>query len=434
MGFYSLLYLVQACNQQKVTVPMQVTVITSNAQQVVDTEIVQPEKATILGVCKVIPQEYANIACKSIDVALPVPGSWQESRLVEQLLAECAADNQTDHVIAYRGQQRWTQTFEALRLNLATQPVLREQGVYFITGGLGNIGFALAESLAKNARARLVLVGRSPLPETDAWADWLASHDEQDATSIRIKMVQSLEQLGAQVMVASADVANCEQMQRVVDQARTRFGEIHGVIHAAGTVGRALFRAIKDIEPADAQAHFAAKVQGVQVLEEIFHGQELDFCLLTSSLASILGGLGLAAYAAANSFMDAFAYRHNQIEAVPWMSVNWDAWQLTAQQYSASGNPFGEVAITVDEGTDTFQRILSLPRGTVTQIAVSTTSLQTRLINGSHTKQRQWQRKCLKIIHPVLHGLIYKRPTLRRATRSSAKLPRSGRKPWACNG
>ena len=381
LGFYSLLYLVQALDGQKIAAPVQMTVVTSSAQQVVDTEIVRPEKATILGVCKVIPQEYTNITCKNIDVELPIPDSWREARLVEQLLSECVTENRKDRVITYRGQQRWTQTFEALRLDrdALTKSGLRKQGVYLVTGGLGNVGFALAQALAKNAHARLILVGRSIPPERELWADWLATHDEQDVTSAKIRMIQSLEQLGAQVMVASADVSNRAQMQYVVDQAQARFGAIHGVIHAAGTVGQALFKAVKETGPLDAQAHFAAKVKGVQVLEDVFRGQELDFCLLTSSLASILGGLGLAAYAAANSFMDTFAYRHNQLGSVPWISVNWDAWQLTSRQYSTSGNPFGDVAITVEEGADVFQRILSLPRGAVAQVAVSTTGLQTRL-------------------------------------------------------
>jgi NAD(P)-dependent dehydrogenase (short-subunit alcohol dehydrogenase family) len=198
-------------------------------------------------------------------------------------------------------------------------------------------------------------------------------------TSLKIRMIEALEELGAEVMAASADVSDLEQMQRVVDQARARFGTIHGVIHAAGTIDQTLFRALKDTRPIEVQAHFASKVKGVQVLEEVFRGQELDFCLLASSLASHLGGLGLAGYAAANRFMDAFASHHNQTEAVPWVSVNWDAWQPTTKQYAASGNPFGDVAITIEEGAEAFLRLLSLPRGAVPQIAISTTSLQDRL-------------------------------------------------------
>jgi acyl carrier protein len=138
-----------------------------------------------------------------------------------------------------------------------------------------------------------------------------------------------------------------------------------------------LFRAIKDLSPADAQAHFRTKVQGCYVLQEVLDGQALDFCLLTSSLASVLGGLGLAAYAAANSFMDALACRHNQTYPTPWLSVNWDAWQLTTQDYVAVGNPFADLAITAAEGADAFRRLLSL--GPASQVLVSTSNLQARI-------------------------------------------------------
>ena len=373
-GFYSLLFLAQALGYVDLPTSVQLTLVTSGAQQVVDTETIRPAKATALGVCKVISQEYANISCRSIDVTLPTPGKWQEARLVEQLLAECVSGNPADRVVAYRGRQRWLQAFEATRLEAAAKTLLRKEGVYLVTGGLGNVGFALAQGLAKNARARLTLAVRSALPDRQGWADWLASHDEQDAISLKIRRVESLEQLGAQVMVVSANVADPAEMQRVVTETRAHFGAVHGVVHAAGTVGQALFRAIKDTRPLDTQAHFAANIGAVQILEELFRGQELDFCLLTSSLASIVGGAGLASYAAANSYMDAFVYRHNLTEAVPWLTINWDTWQAAAQQDTAS-----EAAISAGEGAEAFLRILSLPRGAFTQVVVSTAALDGRL-------------------------------------------------------
>ncbi len=381
LGFYSLLFLAQALTSQNVTTPLHVTVVTDNVQQVAGTEVVSPEKATVLGACKVIPQEYPNIVCKSIDLVLPEPGSWQEARLVDHLLAECASDPTADGVIAYRGQHRWAQTFESIRLDEAEpgQTCLREQGVYLITGGLGDIGFVLAEALARSVHASLILVGRSRLPGREEWERWLGTHDEHDATSRKMRRVQALEELGVQVMVASADVADRKQMRDVIERAKTRFGTIHGVIHAAGTVDAALFRAMKDTKPADAQGHFRVKVQGLYVLEDVLRGHPLDFCLLVSSLASVLGGLGLGAYAAANGFMDAFAHRHNQSEPVPWLSVNWDAWQPTAAKYADVGFPFAELSITPVEGAEAFQRMLTLARGAVTQVLVSTSHLQARI-------------------------------------------------------
>jgi acyl carrier protein len=209
--------------------------------------------------------------------------------------------------------------------------------------------------------------------------EWLSTHGEQDPSSVQIRRLLALEDLGAQVMVADADVCDRARMQAVVEEAEARFGVIHGVIHAAGAVRQSLFRAVRDMSLADVQDHFVAKVKGVHVLEDVLRDRELDFCVLTSSLASLLGGLGLAAYSAANNFMDAFAYRHNQAERAAWLSINWDAWQFTARQYSASGNPFGEAAISQEEGAEVFLRILSLPRGTAAQVAVSSTRLQPRL-------------------------------------------------------
>ena len=80
---------------------------------------------------------------------------------------------------------------------------------------------ALAEHLAKTVQAKLVLVGRRGLPPRDDWAKWLESHDDQDKTSVRIRKVQGLEQLGAAVFIATADVADASQMRKVVDRRRT---------------------------------------------------------------------------------------------------------------------------------------------------------------------------------------------------------------------
>jgi phthiocerol/phenolphthiocerol synthesis type-I polyketide synthase E len=380
-GLLSLLFLAQALGHQNVASPLHLIVVTNNTQPVSAGDALSPEKATLLGACKVIPQEYSNITCKSIDVALPAPGSWQANLLAERLLAECLSRPQVNAAVAYRGLQRWTQTFEAVRLDEAAlgKTRLREKGVYLITGGLGNVGYALAEALARSVQARLVLVGRTELPGRDAWADWLAAHDESDAVGKKIHQIQALEELGAEVMVACADVASRQQMQAAVEQAQACWGALHGVIHAAGTVDQALFRAVKDTGPADARAHFRAKMQGVHILEEVLHGQPLDFCLLVSSLSSVLGGLGLATYAAANIFMDVFSHRHNQTEPVPWTSVNWDAWQMTteAEPFASVGNPLVHLAITRAQGADALQRILSIEP--VGQIVVSTSYLPARL-------------------------------------------------------
>ena len=67
--------------------------------------------------------------------------------------------------------------------------------------------------------------------------------------------------------------------------------------------------------------------------------KELDFVLVQSSLSSIIGGLGLAAYAGANCYLDAFVEQQNNDynNLNPWFSVNWDACQTEAERANNTG-------------------------------------------------------------------------------------------------
>jgi acyl transferase domain-containing protein/acyl carrier protein len=374
LGFYSLIFLTQALVKQHVTQAIEFEVVTNHVQEVIDEGgLLCAEKATVLGPCKVIPQEYANITCRSIDLGV---GGSEENR-IEQLVDELTA-RPTDSTVAYRGKHRWVQIFEPVKLKgtVEARPWLREGGVYLITGGLGGLGMALAEYLAGAVKARLILTGRSGLPAKEQWQQWLSTHPEGEPVSRKIRKVQALEKLGAEVLIISADVANEDQMQRGIAQAKERFGAINGVIHAAGIVGEA---SIQEVSRGLCEQQFQSKVNGLFVLEKALEGKAIDFCLLTSSLSSVLGGLGFAGYAAANVFMDAFTHRHNQAHSVPWISVNWDAWQFQdeTEQNIGPGTDLAELAIKPKEGREAFQRILSLDLGT--QIVVSTGDLQARL-------------------------------------------------------
>ncbi|MBP5972976.1 SDR family oxidoreductase [Brasilonema sp. CT11] len=381
LGFYSLLFLTQALGKQNWTDKFKITVISNNIHSVTTEEMLCPEKATVLGLVKVIPQEYSNISCRSIDVVLPKQGSWQEEKLVDHLLDELQTKS-SELVIAYRGLNRWVQTFEKVRLEEAKGKTsrLRKGGVYLITEGLGNIGLILAEYLAQTVQAKLVLIGQKNLPEKDEWSHWLATHDHQDEITRKIRKVQALEELGAEVLVLNADVTNFEQMERAIAFVTEYFGNIHGVIYAADIVGdnsnKNSNKSIQEISQTDCQYQFKSKAHGLFLLEKVLQGRGLDFYLLISSLSSILGGLGYAAYSAANIFVDTFAHKQNQKNPVPWMSVNYDRWQLEEEQNTANRTTLAELFITPQEGIKAFQRILKSDK--ITQVVLSTGDLQAR--------------------------------------------------------
>jgi acyl transferase domain-containing protein/acyl carrier protein len=380
LGFYSLIFLAQAFGKQSILDPLRIGVISTNIQEVTGEEVLYPEKATVLGPCKVIPQEYPHISCLSIDIGIPASGTFQEEKLVDQLIAEIVA-RPSDSIVAYRGNYRWVETFKAVRLDAPVRHTirLRASGVYLITGGLGQIGLVLAKYLARTVQAKLILIGRSAFPERDQWEQWLGAHADEDRVSRRIRKVQELEDLGSEVLIISADVASEEDMQAVVTQVYERFGTIHGVIHSAGVLGEQAQRTITETGYIEYKRQYQSKVSGVYTLDKVLQGRELDFCLLQSSLSSILGGLALSAYAGANRFMDAFAHKHNQTQRVPWVSVNWDAWRSEEEKEStiAMGAMLAKLAITPEEGVEAFQRVLSQNR--FTQLVVSTGDLQARI-------------------------------------------------------
>ena len=169
-----------------------------------------------------------------------------------------------------------------------------------------------------------------------------------------------------------ADVADEAAMRRVVERAYEHFGALHGVIHAAGIVGDYL--EIKDTDPDRCAGHFQAKALGVRVLERVLDGKPLDFCLLMSSLTSVLGGIGQAAYASANLHMDAFARRHNRTSTVPWLSVNWDVWRLEGE---GLGGTLRELGMTTPEATALLETVLRMTE--TGQLVVSTGDLDARI-------------------------------------------------------
>jgi amino acid adenylation domain-containing protein len=383
LGFYSLLYLAQALGEQENPAVIDLIVVSNHLQNVTGEERLHPGKAPLLGPVKVIGQEYHHFNCRSVDVVLS--SSWQQSNptnqnIVAQLLRELHRPT-TDQILAYRGHQRWVQELEALPLTArsATIPPLKKGGVYLITGGLGGIGTAIADHLAISVQAKLILIGRSSLPDRTQWQQWLLQQGDQDETSIKIRQVQALEAKGAEVLVLAADVTDMQQMSAVLASAQQHYGQINGVIHAAGLPGGGVMQL--KTQPAAASI-LAPKVLGTIVLQQIFQNSALDFVLLCSSIESILGEFGQVDYVAANAFLDVYAQSalNRQTKVI---SINWDAWQkvgMAVKSFGGQQNKAGiinlETAILPAEGIEVFDRILA---SGFAQVVVSTRDLSTRI-------------------------------------------------------
>ncbi|HLP59077.1 MAG TPA: SDR family NAD(P)-dependent oxidoreductase, partial [Candidatus Deferrimicrobium sp.] len=353
LGFYSLFHIAKAIRQISPgsNQRFRIYVISDHWQDVTGAEEIDPAKATMAGPLAVIPQEHPNIRCRSIDIIYPGPhAETLAGSLIEEML-----NDKSEPLVAFRGPYRLTREFEPLHLGgvKREQLPLKEKGVYLITGGLGKIGSILAGFLARDYQARLILTSRSGNYDNEKIKEW--------------------ENHGAEVMILKADAGDRVSIQNLIAAALERWGEINGVIHAAGIVKGASFNTVDNLQPGDCREQFQAKVYGTYIIDELLADKNLDFCILISSISVILGGLQFAVYAGANAFMDAFI--SNVKSRNPhWLSIDWDR-------------------MPERETIEAFKRVLALPLTRTGSVAVSSTgSLQARIdrwINLEITEENQ---------------------------------------------
>lgn len=388
-GFLSLVSLAGALAGMRRDTPVRLDVVTSGTSDVLGDEPVYPEKSMVFSACRIIPQEDDRITCRVIDIAREDLSAGQcGSRAARELLS-----SSTDTLVAFRGKHRWAEMFAPLPAVRPSGPDspghIRKDGVYLITGGLGNIGLTIAEAFADAAGPGLVLTGRSGLPPAEEWDAWLATHDRKNKTSQRIHKVRHIESLGAKVLVMSGDVSDEAQMAEVINRAEKELGPVRGAVHAAGIVGQEAFCAVNEMDRARCSQHFHPKIQGVHILDRLLP-DDMDFCILISSLSTVIGGIGLGAYAAANQYMDAFAREKNRTAGTGktrWVSTNWDRWHHgdDPAMDDTMNAMMKNTAILPDEGREAVSRILGLSE--ISQVVVSVRDLQSSIdqwINLDH--------------------------------------------------
>lgn len=190
----------------------------------------------------------------------------------------------------------------------------RQQGVYLISGGAGGLGQLLARYLAQTVRAKVALLGRKRF----------------DADSVRL--IRDIQNLGGEAIYVCTDLTCAEEVQEAVRRTRHRFGAIHGVIHAAGVLED---RAIAHKDEDSLRRVLAPKLEGARLLARTTQSDNLDFFLLFSSLAAVVGNPGQADYAAANAFLDCFASQRTGRT----LAINWPLWQEGGMQIPAERLP-----------------------------------------------------------------------------------------------
>ncbi|WP_082542301.1 MULTISPECIES: hybrid non-ribosomal peptide synthetase/type I polyketide synthase [unclassified Rhizobacter] len=368
-GYLSLLAFAQAV-EAHTAAPLALTVVTDRVEDVTGTEPLAPEKATMLGLARVMGQEIPSLRCRVVDVLLPAPESEAEDRLARVLVDEALGDG-TEAGVAWRGPHRWVRRYEPLPAGLPTRQRLRRGGVCLITGGLGGVGLALARHLASTWQAKLVLLGRTGLPPRADWARLADDPRQPLALRRKLRQLVALEAAGAELMTVAADVNDAAQLRAALAQVHQRFGPVQGVVHAVVHPDRGL---IAQRRRAQVEAAFEPKLHGTQTLLAVLRDEPLDYVLLCSSVASLIGGLGRSDYAGANAYLDALAHASRRGDGPPLFSVNWDAWRDVGIAVDMD-LPDG-IGLDERSGVAAFERIVNGPD--LPQTVVSVTPLAQR--------------------------------------------------------
>jgi acyl transferase domain-containing protein/SAM-dependent methyltransferase len=327
-----------------------------------------PVQAALSGFLRTAYIENPRLAGALLEVEAP---DWASAQVVllqrsQQLASELEAIEDGGMHVRWSAGIRTVRRLEECDVPAAGATNLRSGGVYLITGGASGVGYLLAEFLAKEYRARLVLCGRS------------------DVTQVEPRLEQ-LRALGAEVIYLRADVTNADDVGAVVERARAAFGGLHGVLHSAGLVRDGL---VTEKNRADIETVLAPKLTGVRVLDAQTRDEALDFFVLFSSVAALRGNVGQSDYAYANSFLDHFAAGRERLRregrrSGQSLSINWPFW--------ADGG------MTVDD--DALRAFASGPGMTPLPTAIGCDSLrralasgetQLALASGDASKLRKW--------------------------------------------
>jgi NAD(P)-dependent dehydrogenase (short-subunit alcohol dehydrogenase family)/acyl carrier protein len=310
---------------------------------------------------KVIALEHPELHCARVDLC-PVGGGDE----VQSLFDEIAWGDPEDQV-GYRGSVRHvarlvrSQNPQPQMTTTGARPantisgaqtegmVVRSEATYLITGGLGGIGLLMAQWLASRGARHLVLMGR------------------RGASDAVRETLRELEQAGTQITIIQGDVSRDEQISQAFKQIERALPPLRGVIHSAGVLADGV------LMQQDWQRFtevMAPKITGAWHLHALTRDKPLDFFVLFSSLAALLGSAGQSNHAAANAFMDALAF-HRRALGLPALSINWGIWsEIGAAARQNVGDRFldhGMRTFSPQEGLTVFERLLR--RGS-TQVGV----------------------------------------------------------------
>lgn len=291
-----------------------VAVLTRGAMATDDQRAHAPAGATLHGLGRVLALEHPHTWAGAVDLDPDAPDD--AGAIADALLTLDIDDEQ-----AVRGERRLVPRVVRRSPPVTTSARLHRPGTVLVTGGLGAIGAQLGCWLARRGTERIVLSARSALPPE---VEWPALPPEHPAAA-RVRAVEAMRALGAQVEVVAVDVVDEAAMGALV--ARLVADErlpLRGVVHAAGVSDPQFAR---ELDADRYAAVWLPKVAGAWILHRATRDADLDLFVCLSSVAASWGSQHLSSYASSNAFLDALAHAR-RAENLPALTVAWGPWAL----------------------------------------------------------------------------------------------------------
>jgi acyl transferase domain-containing protein/pimeloyl-ACP methyl ester carboxylesterase/acyl-coenzyme A synthetase/AMP-(fatty) acid ligase len=263
----------------------------------------------------------------------------------EHLITAITSSEKEDY-LAIRNDNFYVARLQELKLANNSLSI-DENGSYLIAGGLGALGLQLAQWLVEKGAKNLTLVGRSkPKSETQAIIDWL-------------------ETTGAKIQIIQADLADLAAVNRIIQQYPSKNIEnnqnfspsapLKGIFHAAGVLDDGF---LQSQTWERFERVIAPKTLTAWNLHQATEKIDLDFFVLFSSVASLIGSPGQSNYAVANASLDAIAIVR-QAKGLPALSINWGPWANSGMAADRGFNRTGLNLIEPESALTALENLLA---------------------------------------------------------------------------
>lgn len=327
--FYSLLRFIQLFDQYKYLENLvEVTVLTSGLHNIFgQLNNSNPIKSLVTSLLNDIGGEYPTITTAHVDISISEEINYS---YLNNLYSELQF-SQTQKMVSLRNSCRWVEILDPLKIKcqLPLNATFKKKENYLITGGLGEFGFIISQYLATNYDARVILLGRTKLPSRENWSLYLKDDNGDNRLKNKINKLIFLEEIGCDFLYISCDVSSIEEFSMVIQDFEYSFGNLCGVFHAAGFGNANLNTSLENITVYDLQSQLLAGINCLNVLVKVLGNRKLDFCLLTSSIASFFGKFGEASTSAGYFYMNNFIRTHKEKGLLKnWICVNLEEFGL----------------------------------------------------------------------------------------------------------